>query len=376
MALVIQSRFWTPGVYANEALWGRNMLRVQDKHDRSLRVIDDGRVGSLAQLCTPPRCSSYRFGGRNAFSTNQGVRPQNTARHAGSGRRKSRAAKHSLKSNNDDVVLSKVVWSPVLNLQEIGERSTALSLSTALSGRSQQSSIAFRLHAGQHDQRATSDVQTAVVYEKIPATHSVLMAPEIKFTSFGIPYLVEFANVTFRRKKRNSVLPPLPPPKRSSFYLVHPKGSDWTLATTSSATLAYPNHDSAESEGRAMYIRFASEGPNAPIPGPPLSDRRMAKLLRRLGRAVLAVGMDQSGQSDANDASVEKAANKHGLSDANGALYRGTYGQVMQALQAAGLTSTLCDESALQGATRLGLMFIIRPTGYGGVELSRVTLFA
>ncbi|KAF7794848.1 hypothetical protein EIP86_005990 [Pleurotus ostreatoroseus] len=217
------------------------------------------------------------------------------------------------------------------------------------------------------------------------------MPPQVKFNSFGIPFVVEFANVTFRRAKRRSDVPPPPPPKDYPSRISYQRlsvASDWvvvspppttpavwaasssTMSVASSATL-YPTLEPQQVEGKALYIRFASEGPNAPMPGPPLSAPRIEQLKRRLARAVLAAGMTQSPSTQLTKAGpVIETDNAHG----RGSLFRGTYGQVEEAIIAAGLTARRCDESL--PATRLGVMFVMQPNKYGEIELVRVTLFA
>ena len=119
------------------------------------------------------------------------------------------------------------------------------------------------------------------------------------------------------------------------------------MSVASSATL-YSTLDPQQAEGKALYIRFASEGPNAPMPGPPLSAPRIEQLKQRLARAVVAAGMTQSPgtQLTKNGPVIER-------DDAcgRGALFRGTYGQVEEAIVAAGLTARRCDES-LRGKWR------------------------
>ena len=184
----------------------------------------------------------------------------------------------------------------------------------------------------------------------------------IKFTSWGVPYLVEFANVSFRRKmkkqhRKSLCPPPLPPKDERYLYTASEKVasdivSDWSFASGSTETVdEYPVVGREESEGRVLYIRFASERLTS-IPGPPLSARRLCTLTRRIARAVVAEGMDASPASERlnPDGSVTKRAS---LPASAGSLYRGTYGQVVAALESTGLTSTLCDEDDVPGGTHI-----------------------
>ena len=174
----------------------------------------------------------------------------------------------------------------------------------------------------------------------------LIMAPEVRFTSWGIPYIVEFANVTFRR--RASRPPPLPPKEGISLYkTLHPNDSDWSFASACSDSLTFRTVGRDESEGRVLYIRYASEDLRA-IPGPPLSKHRISRLRRRIARAVLAGGMDVSPRSERCD-SNGSVTKRDSMPVNAGSLYRGTYGQVVGALTSAGLTSTLCDECDVPG---------------------------
>lgn len=172
------------------------------------------------------------------------------------------------------------------------------------------------------------------------------MTPEIRFTAWGIPYIVEFANVAFRR--RASRPPPLPPKHRDHLYsTLHPNDSDWSFTSSTSDTPTFRTVGKEESEGRVLYIRYSSEDLQE-VPGPPLSERRLCRLRRRIARAVVAAGMDASPKSERynSDGTVTKRAS---MPESAGSLYRGTYGQVVAALQSAGLTSTLCDECEVPG---------------------------
>jgi len=57
-------------------------------------------------------------------------------------------------------------------------------------------------------------------------------------------------------------------------------------------------------------------------------------------------------------------------------LFRGTYGQVMVALKAAGLVATPCMEGEFAGATRLGALFVAHQTSESrSVQLRKLTLW-
>ncbi|KAI9057756.1 hypothetical protein FKP32DRAFT_1681239 [Trametes sanguinea] len=241
------------------------------------------------------------------------------------------------------------------------------------------------------------------------------MSPEVRFNALGIPYVVEFANVTFRAPSRSSSrassrsvvprreadLPPLPPSRplalrrevsssRSTLNLRPAPSrstlnSDWTLAATaSSETLACREPEKAidTNEDHGLYIRFASQLSQPPSK---LSQSRIARLKYRIAKAVMAAGMDTSPSAELGDPMDESAHCRASISSIRsedvetrgmpGSLFRGTYGQVMTALRAAGLTTVACKESGVQEATRLGALFVARPNERGGVEFTKLTLW-
>ncbi len=140
-------------------------------------------------------------------------------------------------------------------------------------------------------------------------------------------------------------------PTMSSATLYHSVDSDLTLASARSSATLYPTVDHHQSEGKALYIRFASEGLTGPMPGPLLSQQRLEQLKRRLRRAVLAAGMDPSPGTVSKDGTIRAADERHvsTKSTGAGALYQGTYGQVEQAIRDAGLSARRCDESLPNG---------------------------
>lgn len=201
------------------------------------------------------------------------------------------------------------------------------------------------------------------------------MAPEIKFNAFGIPYIVEFKNISFRARSRSRSRTP---PRRTtivdrdsrcfSFIVVdRPPSFDdvvtdtasiASIATASSQTLAYPGEDTGEGEG--LFIQFATHcGMHQK-----LSAMQLWRLKQRIATAVIAAGMDASPGTEKTDpmpaiptlsrisyGSIRSDGSAPAPDDSPGALFRGTYGQVMTALQAAGLIVTPCKESGFdQGA--------------------------
>ena len=349
------------------------------------------------------------------------------------------------------------------------------------------------------------------------------MAPEIRFNSFGIPYLVEFANITFRSRGRarkasrssrprsgsvtptSSIYKPLldtrpsfessgtvtPRPSLDTctsssssrpLLNLHPSvhrnrassrlsfESDWTFATASSETLAGlsmvtgkaqhkhkrdpklapvptppfspispilateprivleaeidtrgPHRvDSAysegvgdrEPEGKGLLIRFASQ---LALPSHRLSQNRLARLKYRIAKAVMAAGMHTATSPEfdpADEAAEYQATPRESYASIGsiyseeveengmpGSLFRGTYGQVMNALQGAGLSVIPCKETGVEygeccllafiseplsadpgsldrAATSLGALFVAQKNAYGGVDFTKLTLWA
>ncbi|TFK87594.1 hypothetical protein K466DRAFT_104441 [Polyporus arcularius HHB13444] len=256
------------------------------------------------------------------------------------------------------------------------------------------------------------------------------MAPQVRFNAFGIPYLVEFANVSFRSRSRSGSTsttdlssdtqtlssslhkptferrPSRLRPSRS----IATFDSDWTFATASSETLAGPSvrkespsptslakskplpditiESEIETGGQGLLIRFASQLPHSPRK---LSHNRLARLKYRIAKAVMAAGMDSSPAiecADPMDTRAEAAKEAYRASVCSirseevetrgmpASLFRGTYGQVMTALKAAGLVMTPCSESGVEDATRLGALFVAHQNPYGGVEFTKLTLWA
>ncbi|TBU49265.1 hypothetical protein BD309DRAFT_986578 [Dichomitus squalens] len=306
------------------------------------------------------------------------------------------------------------------------------------------------------------------------------MAPQVRFNSFGIPYLVEFANVTFRprsrkasRSSRSGSVTPTASMHKPSFdsrpsfdststsskasldvyshsrpiLNIHPSvhlnrassrlsfESDWTFATASSETLAAAappksmakgraqhkrdpklapvptppfspispilateprivieseidtRGQEGEREGQGLLIRFASQAAQPPRK---LSEHRLARLKYRIAKAVMAAGMHTSpspefGVDDNENAGTPRESyasigsiysDEVEQSGLPGSLFRGTYGQVMNALHGAGLTASPCKESGLEYATCVGALFVAHQNAYGGVDFTKLTLWA
>lgn len=187
------------------------------------------------------------------------------------------------------------------------------------------------------------------------------MTPEIKFTSFGIPYLVEFANVKFRSALKRRHTAPKPVRRNRSHSSTSSStsvSSDTTLnsslSTASSETLAsvYDGND----EGDGLHIQFAPQYEPRQALSP---ERRLNRMKYMIANAAVAAGMTAPSGMDKADP-VDRAM--HRLSrrfeahthdslphaGSTNSFYRGTYGQLMAALQSAGLMTTPCKASGVE----------------------------
>ncbi|TFY53852.1 hypothetical protein EVJ58_g9207, partial [Rhodofomes roseus] len=156
-----------------------------------------------------------------------------------------------------------------------------------------------------------------------------------------------------------------------------------SIATASSQTLAYPGEDTGEGEG--LFIQFATQRRGM---RQKLSNTRLWCLKQRIAKAVLAAGMEGSPEMEkANPmdvptlsrlsfGSIRSDVSVPVPEGAPGSLFRGTYGQVMTALQAAGLVTTPCKESGFDEATRLGALFVANRKEDSKVEFTKLTLWA
>ncbi|KAM5535829.1 hypothetical protein V8D89_010447 [Ganoderma adspersum] len=147
-----------------------------------------------------------------------------------------------------------------------------------------------------------------------------------------------------------------------------------------------------EPEGKGLLIRFASQ--LAP-PSHQLSQNRLRRLKYRIAKAVMAAGMHTATSPEFDPTDEASGASAYGATPREsyasigsiyseeveengmpGSLFRGTYGQVMNALQGAGLSVSPCKESGVQYATSLGALFVAQHNAYGGVEFIKLTLWA
>lgn len=201
------------------------------------------------------------------------------------------------------------------------------------------------------------------------------MTREIKFTSFGIPYILEFENVSFVPER-----PPSPEPRHSLYttpssssssfcYIDSPpppsRFPSFSLPSASSLfkrkntqhspprhTIPSRTSDTSEgtkplpppprtgvSETHGIYIQFPAERSH-----PQMSRKeRLVHLQQTISMAVLDAGMSRSPGNTSTHS--EKHSNGNAIRGSRGhrtpdALFCGTYGQLVAALEAAGLSAT------------------------------------
>ncbi|KAI5120842.1 hypothetical protein M0805_007029 [Coniferiporia weirii] len=211
------------------------------------------------------------------------------------------------------------------------------------------------------------------------------MPAEIKFTKFGIPYVVEFANISIRSKKgekasakaakeekEKAKKPKLPPPPVRCPTCGHlpnhpPRPADEAVKKKTQAP-----------RPGGLYIRFESSPGTATAK---ISSRRLAKLRSAIEEAVTNAGMlKPSPEETGNQPDMQTLDGSDTLraSDTSKkALFKGTYGQVKQALKEAGLVATPCSETGFEYATRLGALFVVNSNAAegDGLELTKLTLW-
>lgn len=218
------------------------------------------------------------------------------------------------------------------------------------------------------------------------------MPQQVKFTPFGIPYITEFENVSFVPQRRREELRQnsldLPQP-RHTFYSASPSLSSSTSSfcyiesppppprfpsfSLRSASSLFKRKPAAHSTTEPPLWSTHSEDPK-PLPPPPHSDvsethgiyiqfppehihpqmtrkERLVHLQKTISVAVLDAGMSRSpgNTTHPEEHSNENAVHRNrGYKTAN-ALFCGTYGQLMTALEGAGLSAVPCVGEGLSG---------------------------
>ncbi|KAF8560106.1 hypothetical protein OG21DRAFT_1479946 [Imleria badia] len=235
------------------------------------------------------------------------------------------------------------------------------------------------------------------------------MTREIKFTSFGIPYILEFENVSCVPEPPRYASPS-PSSSTSSFcYIDSPPPQrrlpSFSLRSPSSLfkrkpAPTPPTSSSRTSNNSAPELWCANSESTKPLPLPPQSDvpethgifirsppesshpqrsrkEKLVHLQQTISVAVLDAGMSRSPGSTTRP---EKHSNGNAVHGGRGyktpdALFCGTYGQLMAALEGAGLSATPCAGENVSGYTRLGALFVARSDGASGLQLRKITLW-
>lgn len=277
------------------------------------------------------------------------------------------------------------------------------------------------------------------------------MPQQIHWTSFGIPYVVEFNNVSFAPRRTPSpsedTLTGFPPPENSASVSEQSLTFSCPSATSSTSSFCHISQCMLESplQTRSSISRLTSLSRSAPgmrsassffkrkqqkshpstrkpystsqnasnnpidtwccIPAhvpkplppvpqqepegihvdglhiqfatPPYDSRassrsRLVRLQKTITSAVVEAGMDTPSSLE-EQTGVSTNVPGHRTRDT---LFRGTYGQVMVALKAAGLVATPCMEGDIAGATRLGALFVAhRSSEERNVQLRKLTLW-
>lgn len=178
---------------------------------------------------------------------------------------------------------------------------------------------------------ATPPLQTPVDWTLVtPTVATPVRDPSpltnVKFTAYGIPYPVEYANVTFKRAED---APPAPPPKSQT------SSPDWTLAGRSAEARAeFPPVPKSAAPSQGVFIWHASQSTEPPKPMPvALVDAFRGEIQR----AVAKVGMQGSPAAEGK------------MQGAQDRLFKGTYKQVVEALSISGMATIPCPPEGPQG---------------------------
>ncbi|KAF7965923.1 hypothetical protein HWV62_40950, partial [Athelia sp. TMB] len=223
------------------------------------------------------------------------------------------------------------------------------------------------------------------------------VAQEVKFNRFGVPYVMEFSNVSFRENKevpRRSQTAPMPalaradstasrasassqsPPRAPTLrsYTRSPVGRRRNTVTRSPSPPSEPLTSwctipsfsppppapapaprlDVTKPGKGLYIQFTPYVPSPDAPPPyevrprPVTSRSAVLRLRR----AIAAAVQESGMESPNAEKtdpLEEADSPGGrAAKSTKSLFRGTYGQVMSALKEAGLMTTPCPEDGVE----------------------------
>ncbi|KAG2044360.1 hypothetical protein BDR03DRAFT_849530 [Suillus americanus] len=215
------------------------------------------------------------------------------------------------------------------------------------------------------------------------------MPQQIHWTPFGIPYVVEFNNVSFTPRRTASpsedTLTSFPAQEKSASISEQSLTYSCPSATSSSSSFCHISQCMLESplKTRSSISRLPEpegihvDGLHIQFATPPCDPRassrsRLVRLQKTITSAVVEAGMDTpSALEEQMDVSTNVPDYR-----SRDTLFRGTYGQVMVALKAAGLVATPCMEGDFAGATRLGALFVVhRSSEERNVQLRKLTLW-
>lgn len=260
--------------------------------------------------------------------------------------------------------------------------------------------------------RNVADARTALrLYNYIilltpfsPLLSQAHMTRQIKFTPFGIPYVTEFENVSVVPERRPDQLRPMCTPFHDSLSRFESRHTLHTSPSSSTSSFCYIESPPPPPRFPPFSLRSASSlfkrkptqhppctgtlndpttetllpEDTKPLPPPPHSDvsethgiyiqfppehicprmsrkEVLVRLQQTISLAVLDAGMSSS---PGNTTHPEKHSNENAVHRTRGyktpdALFCGTYGQLMTALEAAGLSAIQCVGQGLSGCAQL-----------------------
>ena len=183
------------------------------------------------------------------------------------------------------------------------------------------------------------------------------MPSEIKFNAFGVPYVVEFGNVSFKNFPSLTRKPPKSTkllsrlPQRSVTLshcpTCHKPKEVFKVQSLNFDLLETKPEDSHEQSG-GLYIQLPSR--RRGTSQEKISPEKLSRLRKTIAYAVTQAGMSTPAASDRADPlnaimGGSESQPQTRTANASHTLFKGTYGQVKGALQDAGLVVTPCPET-------------------------------
>lgn len=145
------------------------------------------------------------------------------------------------------------------------------------------------------------------------------MSRQIKFTPFGVPYILAFEDIFFLPQPSSSA----PDSRRSS-------------SSESFCYIENPTHPPPPPPFDGIYIQFPPERSHPQL----TRKQRLVRLQQTISMAVLDAGMSHP---------ENQPSHRNRGYRSSDALFCGTYGQMMAALEGAGLSATPCTGDDLSG---------------------------